>query len=146
MRLEQGRADRANPPCLQAIDDAMGIRDRAGDAEQAAGERHGDGLSGEHPLQMALRVSSRPQDADLPQPLFDPEPEEQHHEQQRRDDDEEAEVGEVLAEVGGAGRGAERERADGGDGDALRVWREPLLQVLLQRRRQLAGVLARPAH
>ena len=43
--------------------------------------------------------------------------------QQARDDDEEGEVGEVLAEVGRATRGAERERADGGDGDALRVGR-----------------------
>ena len=45
---------------------------------------------------------------DLPQPLLDPEPEEQHHQQQGGDDDEEAEVGEVLAEVGRAGRGGER--------------------------------------
>ena len=102
--------------------------------------------AGEHPSQMALRVSGRPQDADLPQPLLDAEPEEQHHQQQRRDDDEEAEVGEVLAEVGRAGRGVERERADGGDRDALRVGREPLLQVLLQRRRELARHPRRAPH
>ena len=47
-------------------------------------------------------IAGGAQDADLPQPLLDAELEEQHDEQQRGDDDEEAEVGEVLAEVGRA--------------------------------------------
>ena len=71
----------------------------------AADERKDERLGQQQPPDVRDREAGGAQDADLPQPLLDPEPEEQHRQQQRRHDDEEAEVGEVLAEVGRAARG-----------------------------------------
>ena len=59
----------------------------------------------------ARREADRAQQADLARALLDAEPEEQRREQQRRHDEEEAEVGEVLAEVGGAARRGQARRA-----------------------------------
>ena len=53
-----------------------------------------------------MREADRPQQADFARALLDAEPEEERRQQQRRGHEKEAEVGEVLAEVGrAAGRG-----------------------------------------
>ena len=51
---------------------------------------------------MRDRKTGRPQDSDLPQPLLDAEAKEHDRQEQRGYDDEEAEIGEILAEVGRA--------------------------------------------
>ena len=58
---------------------------------------------------MRDREAGGAQDADLPQPLLDAKAEEQDGQQQGRHDEEEAEVGEVLAEVGRPGGGLDRQ-------------------------------------
>ena len=54
-----------------------------------------------------MREADRAQQPDFARALLDAEPEEQRRQQQRRGDEEEAEVGEVLAEVGRAARRGE---------------------------------------
>ena len=61
-------------------------------------------LGGEQAAHARRAEADRAQQADLARALLDAEPEEQRREHQRRDDEEEAEVGEVLAEVGRAAR------------------------------------------
>ena len=120
MQLEERRPHRPDPPGFQTEHDEGRIGNGAGDTNDAACERDHRRLGRQHPAEMTLGIPGGSQHADLAEPLFDAEPEEQHHEQQRRDDDEEAEVGEVLAEIGGAARGLERLPPRRRQRDALR--------------------------
>ena len=113
MDARERRAHRPDPPGLQTKDDDVRIGHGAGDTDDAAGQREHRRLGQEHPAHMRAGIPGRAQHADLPQPLLDAEAEEQHHQQQRRDDDEEAEVGEVLAEVGGAAEASSASRRTG---------------------------------
>ena len=76
--------------------------DGANHAERAAHRRKDERLGQEHAAHVRDREAGGAQDADLPQPLLDAKPEEQDGQQQRGHHEEEAEVGEVLAEVGRA--------------------------------------------
>ena len=94
----------SDPPGAQAGHHQRRVGDGAGDAEDAADDREHQAFGREQPADARRREADGAQQADLADALLDAELEEQRREQQRRDDEEEAEVGEVLAEVGGAAR------------------------------------------
>ena len=104
MEPKRVRADRAGPPGAESGHHRGRIRDGAGDADQSADRGQQQSFNEEQTLNPCRRVTDRAEQADLARALFDAEPEEQHRQQQRRDDEEETEIGEVLAEVGGASR------------------------------------------
>ena len=60
MDLEQRRADRANPPGAQPVDDQLRVRDCSSDADQRAGGRQGDGLEQQQPANGRDRDSPSP--------------------------------------------------------------------------------------
>ena len=103
VEAQLGSSHRTDPPGAKAVDDQSSVPDGAENAERAADNREGDRLAEEQRPYLRDREAGRAQHADLPQSLFDAKTEEEHREQQRRNDDEEAEVGEVLTEVGSAG-------------------------------------------
>ena len=130
VQLQQRRPDGAAPPRAQAVDDQLAVGDGAEHAERAARGREDERLGQQQPAHVRDREAGGAQDADLPQALLDAEAEEQDGQQQRRHDEEEAEVGEVLAEVGRARRGLDRETPHRRDRDPHRLRLQRLAQIL----------------
>ncbi len=99
-------------------------RARRGDHRGFRQERTPHGGTGE---------ADRAQQPGFAQPLLDAEAEEQAGQQQRGQHDEEREVAEVLAEVGGAGRGPQRLGARGAQLEPVMRRGQPREQLPLQR-------------
>ena len=146
MQLQQRRPDRADPPRAEAVHDDLAVENRAGDSEHAADRGEDDRLADQQTPDDRHRVARGAQDPDLAQPLLDAQLEEEHGQHQRRDHQEEAEVGEVLAEVGGALRGLECGRARGIEGHAHRIRRERGAQLVANSRDECGrvGIRQRP--
>jgi hypothetical protein len=94
----------AAPPGSEAGHHQPGVPDSARDSHDAAYQDDEQTFEDELPADAGRVESDRPQQPDFPRALFDAELEEHPCEEQRRDHQEEAEVSEVLAEVGGAAR------------------------------------------
>ena len=143
------RSDRADPPRPKTQHDERGIRKAAHGAQRGACDRQRHSFEQEQPLDLRDREADRAEGADFPQALLDAEPEEQGAEQQRRGDQKEAEVREVLAEVGRSLRRLERLAPRGDDGQARAERIELAAQRELELRRLIGkklGVGARDSH
>jgi hypothetical protein len=126
------RARRADPPCAEPRDEDPAVNDRAGGPQEGAGTRQHGAFDQEHSANRGGRESQGPQRADLPHPLLHAEAEEQPGQQRRTRNQEEAEVHEVLAEVGGSlGRG-ESLPPHGCDGKAGGLRVEPASECLCE--------------
>ncbi len=133
MQLQPGRADGAYPPRAQAVNDETAVKDRAHDAQQRSDNGQNSRFRKEQSPDHRHRVARRAEDADLTQALLDSQLEEEHRQHQRRDHQEEAEVGEVLAEVGRAARCLERRGARREKGYAHGIRRQRRAQVIAER-------------
>ena len=120
VQAEIGRADRADPPRAQAVEDQRAVSDRRRRADHRADRREDRALANEHAANSRRRESHRREHADFGGALLEADGEEEIGEQQRRHDEEETEVEEVLAEVGRALRGARSLGADVSRGESGR--------------------------
>ena len=102
----------SDPPGAQSEHDELAVGQRA---RQCPATRSGSGqhraFEQEHGADLRHGKSQRAQHADLAHALLHAQLEEQAGQQQRGDHQEEAEVDEVLAEIGGALRGFQALRA-----------------------------------
>ena len=135
MKRQQRRSYSADPPRAEAVDQQLPVPQRARDPDRTSGEREHECLCQEQRADVRNREAGSPEDADLPQPLLDPEAKEQHGEQQRRYDNEETEIREVLAEVGRAVRRGERVATRVGNRQPHRLRRERCPEILADERR-----------
>ena len=133
---EQGRAHRVHPPRTKPPHDQLGIAHRAGRPHETPGEGQRPRLGPEQPPHAPLVEAEGAQGADLAQALLDPEAEEEARQQQGRHHQEEAEVGEVLAEVGHPGRRLEGEVAGRIDDEPGRKGIESGPERVAERRRR----------
>ncbi len=120
MQRQRRRPDGIDPPRAQAEHDERAVRNRAGDADNAADAGKDKRLADKQPPNRRRIQPERLQQSDFLQPLLDAELEEQPRQQQRRDDEESTEIGEVLAEIGRAARRREPLRAHVVDGKSHR--------------------------
>ena len=151
MQRQRGGADGVDPPGAQAGHHQLRVADRARDAERAADERQHQRLRSRTTGAPPRRKPTALQQADFAHALLDAELEEQRGQQQSRDDQEEAEVDEILAEVGGAARRGEpfgahvahgqarRERIDRGAQPRRRTARAPRRAAARRRREPNGG-------
>src|SRR5205823_2126655 len=96
----------------QAEDHGVAVRDRARNAQHTAEQTENQRLDRQlFPDDLHLEPN-RTQEADFAAALLDAQPEEQRREQERGQDQKEAEVGEVLAEIGRPTRSLESVLSD----------------------------------
>ena len=134
---ERARAHRAHPDGSQAEHHQPGVGDGAGHPQQGSQPGEHEGLGQERAAHARGGEADRLQQPQLAQPLLDAEAEEEPREQQRRHHQEEAEVDEVLAEVGRAARRGEGARPHVLDDQAARAGREPRREPPAERRRDV---------
>ncbi len=99
MQLQVARADRADPPRAQTVDDHRAVSDGGNAARDRTDRREDQSFAEERGADLRDRESHRGEDAHFGGSLFEPHREEQIREQQCRHDEEEAEVQKVLTEV-----------------------------------------------
>ena len=130
----------SDPPGPQARHHQLAVEQGAADAGEASDGGEDQRLRPTNCRRTrGRREADRPEQADLAPPLFDAQLEEERGEEHRRDDQEEAEVGEVLAEVGGAARRGEPFLAHRADGEARRDRIEAVAKAPPRTRRELAA-------
>src|SRR4029434_7443971 len=92
------------PPRSESRHHHRRITDGAADSKNRSNCRQRQTLAGEQAPDAGCRVADGPEQTHLAGPLLDAEPEEQRREQEGGNHEKEAEVGEVLAEVGRTAR------------------------------------------
>ena len=134
MQLQPRRSDRAHPPRSETVHDELPVQNRANDAECRANEGKNDRLAEQQAPDGGHRIACGAQNPDLSQPLLHAQLEEKDGQHQRRDHQKEAEVGEVLAEVGGTARRVEGRCTCGKERDSHCAGRERSAQALAKTR------------
>ena len=112
------------------MDDELPVQNRADDSERRANEGKNDRLAEQQAPDGGHRIARGAKNPDLSQPLLDSQLEEEDGQHQRRDHQKEAEVGEVLAEVGGTARRVEGRCTRGIERYSHRAWGERAPQAL----------------
>ena len=120
MQHERPRPDGAGPPTAEAGHHRRGVSNCAADAERRAARREDESFGREQTPHLVGGEAHRSQQANLAPALLDSEPEEERRQHQRRDHEKEAEIREVLTEVGGAAGGGQAAAAHVTNGQAER--------------------------
>ncbi len=102
MQRQGAGSHSVHPPRAERGHDQVGVPQRAENPGAAADDREQQPFVEEQPSDRRRLEADRPQQSNLARALLHAELEEQDDQQQRGHDQEEAEVDEVLSEIGGA--------------------------------------------